>query len=78
MVVLYIYLYCKYSKGVNSNNLIVFMYSPAGWDNDKKIAILYENMHTMSPDDYYTDVIVKPPVARKVRPWPLPKLFFSF
>lgn len=23
-------------------------------------------MHTMSPDDYYTDVIVKPQVVRKV------------
>ncbi|KAK4302662.1 hypothetical protein Pmani_025263 [Petrolisthes manimaculis] len=42
------------------------VFIPAGWDNDKKIAILYENMHTMSPDDYYTDVIVKPPVARKM------------
>ncbi|XP_042224102.1 cytoplasmic dynein 1 light intermediate chain 2-like isoform X2 [Homarus americanus] len=41
------------------------VFIPAGWDNDKKISILYENMHTMSPDDYYTDVVVKPPVIRK-------------
>lgn len=50
---------------LNINNILL-LYSPAGWDNDKKIAILYENMHTMSPDDYYTDVVVKPPVVRKV------------
>ncbi|KAK8731451.1 hypothetical protein OTU49_007612 [Cherax quadricarinatus] len=41
------------------------VFIPAGWDNDKKISILYENMHTMTPDDYYTDVVVKPPVVRK-------------
>merc|ERR1739838_813278 len=40
------------------------VFIPAGWDNEKKIAILYENMHTMSPDDYYTDIIV-PQVVRK-------------
>lgn len=28
-------------------------------------------MHTMSPDDYYTDVIVKPQVVRKVGILPL-------
>ncbi|KAG8223260.1 hypothetical protein J437_LFUL001537 [Ladona fulva] len=37
---------------------------PAGWDNMKKISILYENMQSMRPDDYYTDVIAKP-VVRK-------------
>ncbi|XP_045137765.1 cytoplasmic dynein 1 light intermediate chain 2-like isoform X3 [Portunus trituberculatus] len=41
------------------------VFIPAGWDNEKKIAILYENMHTMTPEDYYTDVIVRPPVVRK-------------
>ena len=40
--------------------------SPAGWDNDKKIAILYENMHSVKPDQYYTDVIARPIVVRKV------------
>ncbi|RXG72386.1 Cytoplasmic dynein 1 light intermediate chain 2 [Armadillidium vulgare] len=41
------------------------VFIPAGWDKDSKISILYENMHSMSPDDYYTDVIVKPQTARK-------------
>jgi dynein light intermediate chain 1 len=31
----------------------------------KKISILYENMQSMKPDDYYRDVIVQP-VLRKV------------
>ena len=39
--------------------------SPAGWDNEKKIAILYENMHSVNPDQYYTDVIARP-IVRKV------------
>ncbi|XP_055711649.1 cytoplasmic dynein 1 light intermediate chain 1 [Phlebotomus papatasi] len=34
---------------------------PAGWDNMKKISILYENMQTCKPDDYYTDIVVPPP-----------------
>ncbi|XP_063239700.1 cytoplasmic dynein 1 light intermediate chain 2 [Bacillus rossius redtenbacheri] len=42
---------------------------PAGWDNMKKISILYENMQSMKPDDYFSDVIVQPvtrkPVARE-------------
>ncbi|XP_045458869.1 cytoplasmic dynein 1 light intermediate chain 2 [Melitaea cinxia] len=33
---------------------------PAGWDSMKKISILYENMQTCKPDDYYRDVIVQP------------------
>ena len=32
----------------------------------KKIAILYENMHSVKPDQYYTDVIARP-VIRKVK-----------
>ena len=52
------------------------VFIPAGWDNDKKIAILYENMHRLEqcsdtgpstdivfsvrPDQYYTDVIARP------------------
>lgn len=63
---------CKYSL-----KLKFLSCSPAGWDNDKKIAILYENMHTMNPDDYYTDVIVKPPVVRKVRLVLLVTFFFN-
>ena len=40
------------------------VFIPAGWDNTKKIAILYENMHTCKPEDYYRDIIVQP-VTRK-------------
>lgn len=43
-----------------------FCYSPSGWDNEKKIAILHENFQTLKSDDTFEDVIVKPPV-RKVR-----------
>ncbi|XP_034252337.1 cytoplasmic dynein 1 light intermediate chain 2 isoform X1 [Thrips palmi] len=43
---------------------------PSGWDNKKKISILYENMQSMKPDDYYRDVITQPgarkPVTREV------------
>lgn len=44
---------------------IYFIFRPAGWDTLKKISILYENMHTCKPDDYYRDVIIQPP-TRKV------------
>merc|ERR1711976_93895 len=40
------------------------VFIPAGWDNEKKIGILYENMHSIRPDQYYTDVIAKP-IVRK-------------
>jgi dynein light intermediate chain 1 len=39
---------------------------PAGWDNLKKISILYENMHSCKPDDYYTDIIAQPPSRKTV------------
>lgn len=32
----------------------------------KKISILYENMHSCKPDDYYRDIIAQP-IMRKVR-----------
>jgi len=38
------------------------VFIPAGWDSSKKIGILYENMHSVKPDQYYTDVIAKPMV----------------
>ena len=41
--------------------------SPAGWDNDKKISILYENLQSMKPDDDYSDIISRP-TTRKVAP----------
>ena len=44
-----------------------FVSSPAGWDNDKKINILYENMQSMKPEDDYSDVILRPP-TRKTAP----------
>ncbi|XP_059089829.1 cytoplasmic dynein 1 light intermediate chain 2-like isoform X2 [Tigriopus californicus] len=40
------------------------VFIPAGWDNEKKIAILFENMHSVKPDQYYTDVIARP-IVRK-------------
>ncbi|XP_023234140.1 cytoplasmic dynein 1 light intermediate chain 2-like isoform X1 [Centruroides sculpturatus] len=40
------------------------IFIPSGWDNDKKIAILYENLVSVKPDDSYTDVISKP-ITRK-------------
>jgi len=36
------------------------VFIPAGWDSSKKIAILYENMHSVQHDQYYTDVIARP------------------
>ncbi|XP_054283012.1 cytoplasmic dynein 1 light intermediate chain 2 isoform X2 [Macrosteles quadrilineatus] len=37
---------------------------PSGWDNMKKISILYENMQSVKPDEYYRNIIA-PPVVRK-------------
>lgn len=34
---------------------------PGGWDNMKKISILYENIQSCKPDDYYNDIIAAPP-----------------
>lgn len=42
------------------------VFIPAGWDNMKKISILYENMHSCKPDDYYRDVIVQPTTRKAV------------
>lgn len=36
------------------------LFIPSGWDSDKKIAILYENITTVSPDDPFNEVIIKP------------------
>ncbi|NWH27952.1 DC1L2 protein, partial [Grus americana] len=46
--------------------LSFFFYRPAGWDNEKKIAILHENFITVKPEDAYEDFIVKPPVRKLV------------
>jgi dynein light intermediate chain 1 len=47
-------------------NVRSFNFSPAGWDNEKKIAILHENMHSIKPDQYFTDVIARP-IVRQAR-----------
>nr|XP_020670041.1 cytoplasmic dynein 1 light intermediate chain 2 [Pogona vitticeps] len=39
---------------------------PAGWDNEKKIAILHENFTTVKPEDSYEDFIIKPPIRKLV------------
>lgn len=36
------------------------LFIPSGWDSDKKIAILYENITTVTPDDPFNEVIIKP------------------
>lgn len=36
------------------------MIRPSGWDNEKKISILYDNIQSFSPDDDYNDVIMAP------------------
>lgn len=43
------------------------LFRPSGWDNIKKISILYENLVSMKHDDYYRNVISPPVTARKVR-----------
>nr|XP_023683528.1 cytoplasmic dynein 1 light intermediate chain 1 [Paramormyrops kingsleyae] len=42
------------------------VFIPAGWDNEKKIAILHENFQTIKAEDSFEDVIVKPPVRKFV------------
>ncbi|CAG9829970.1 unnamed protein product [Diabrotica balteata] len=57
-----------WGKAAGQSSLVVEKFAvfiPAGWDNMKKINILYENnKHSCKPDDYYRDVIVQP-VTRK-------------
>ena len=43
------------------------MNSPAGWDSDKKISILYDNLQSMKPDEDYSDIISRP-TLRNVAP----------
>ena len=47
-------------------NVVTWPFRPAGWDNDKKISILYENMQSIDPEEYYTAVISRPAI-KKVR-----------
>ncbi|XP_070193034.1 cytoplasmic dynein 1 light intermediate chain 2-like isoform X2 [Littorina saxatilis] len=43
------------------------VFVPCGWDNDKKISILYENMASVKPEDSLEDVIVKPVLRKPVQ-----------
>ncbi|XP_064466498.1 cytoplasmic dynein 1 light intermediate chain 2-like isoform X2 [Ornithodoros turicata] len=43
------------------------VFVPSGWDNDKKIAILYENITSASPDDPYSEVITKPMIRKPLQ-----------
>ncbi|XP_006818435.2 cytoplasmic dynein 1 light intermediate chain 2-like [Saccoglossus kowalevskii] len=43
------------------------LFIPSGWDNLKKISILYENMQVMRPEDPYESVISRPHVRRHVQ-----------
>lgn len=36
------------------------IFVPSGWDNEKKISILYDNIRSVSPDDDYEDFIHEP------------------
>lgn len=36
------------------------IFVPAGWDNQKKISILYDNIRSANPDDDYKEVIAEP------------------
>eukprot|EP00066_Takifugu_rubripes_P019154 XP_011608420.1 PREDICTED: cytoplasmic dynein 1 light intermediate chain 2 isoform X1 [Takifugu rubripes] len=42
------------------------VFIPSGWDNEKKIAILHENLSTVRPEDPFEDFITKPPVRKLV------------
>lgn len=53
-------------KPGNSINSINYSCRPSGWDNQKKISILYENMHACKPDDFYGDIIAQPPSRKTV------------
>ncbi|PVD20394.1 hypothetical protein C0Q70_18548 [Pomacea canaliculata] len=43
------------------------VFVPSGWDNEKKISILYENMTSVKPDDNFEDTIVKPILRKSVQ-----------
>ncbi|KAL2084678.1 hypothetical protein ACEWY4_020196 [Coilia grayii] len=42
------------------------VFIPSGWDNEKKIAILYENFQTLKTNDNFEEIIVKPPLRKFV------------
>ncbi|KAM9301480.1 cytoplasmic dynein 1 light intermediate chain 2 [Gastrophryne carolinensis] len=42
------------------------IFIPTGWDNEKKIGILHENLASIKPEDAFEDFIVQPPVRKLV------------
>ncbi|XP_036822677.1 cytoplasmic dynein 1 light intermediate chain 1 [Oncorhynchus mykiss] len=42
------------------------VFIPSGWDNEKKVAILYENFQSLKREDKFEEVIVQPPVRKFV------------
>ncbi|KAH9527945.1 Cytoplasmic dynein 1 light intermediate chain 1, variant 2 [Dermatophagoides farinae] len=48
--------FCLQSLVVEKDAIFI----PSGWDNEKKISILYDNIQSFSPDDNYNDVIMPP------------------
>ncbi|XP_037612909.1 cytoplasmic dynein 1 light intermediate chain 2 isoform X1 [Sebastes umbrosus] len=42
------------------------VFIPSGWDNEKKIGILHENLSTVKPGDPFEDFITMPPVRKLV------------
>ncbi|XP_005105824.3 cytoplasmic dynein 1 light intermediate chain 2 [Aplysia californica] len=43
------------------------VFVPSGWDNEKKISILYEGLSSMKPEDAFEQVISKPPTRKVVQ-----------
>uniref|UniRef100_A0A6Q2XUZ0 Dynein light intermediate chain n=1 Tax=Esox lucius TaxID=8010 RepID=A0A6Q2XUZ0_ESOLU len=42
------------------------VFIPSGWDNEKKVAILYENFQSLKKEDKFEEVIIQPPVRKVV------------
>lgn len=51
---------------MHSHIFIYIYFRPSGWDNQKKINILYENMQSCRPEDLYNDIIAQPPSRKTV------------
>lgn len=43
------------------------VFVPAGWDTEKKISILNENLANVKPEDLYDDVLSKPVVRKPIQ-----------
>lgn len=51
--------YVKIFINLLNMQCLVPCFRPAGWDSMKKISILYDNMQTIRPDEFYNSVITK-------------------